>query len=88
MEPAAAVTTHSKPHAQLQLVRDLYVEHATMGQRYRPQSSGPGVLCAAARFGFAVLKHNVSLLEGLDFTLLYFPDRVIIGYPYSSTIME
>ena len=86
--PAAAVTTHAKPHAQQQLARDLEVDHAAMGQRCRPQSSGPGVLCAAARFGFAVLKHNVSLLEGLDFTLLYFPDRVIIGYPYSSTIME
>ena len=30
--------------------------------------SGPGLLCAAARFGFAVLKKNLSLLEGLDFT--------------------
>ena len=62
--PAAAVTTHAKPHAQQQLVRDLEVERAVMGQRYRPQRSGPGLLCAAARFGFAVLKHSVSLLEG------------------------
>ena len=69
VEPAAAVTTHAKPHAQLQLVRDLEVEHAAIGQRYRPQSSGPGLLCAAARFGFAVVKNNASLLEGLDFTL-------------------
>ena len=69
MEPAAAVTTHAKPHAQLQLVRDLEVEHAAIGQRYRPQSSGPGLLCAAARFGFAVVKNNASLLEGLYFTL-------------------
>ena len=30
--------------------------------------SGPGLLCAAARSGFAVLKKNLSLLEGLDFT--------------------
>ena len=30
--------------------------------------SGPGLLCAVARFGFAVLKKNLSLLEGLDFT--------------------
>ena len=42
--------------------------------------SGPGLLCAAARFvsamyatvwvrlGFAVLKKNLSLLEGLEFT--------------------
>ena len=30
--------------------------------------SGPGLLCAAVRFGFAVLKKNLSLLEGLDFT--------------------
>ena len=66
--PAAAVTTHAKPHAQQQLVRDLEVERAVMGQRYRPQRSGPGLLCAAARFGFAVVKNNVSLLEGLDFT--------------------
>ena len=39
--PAAAVTTHAKPHAQQQLARDLEVERAAMGQRYRPQSSGP-----------------------------------------------
>ena len=66
--PAAAVTTHAKPHAQQQLVRDLEVERAAMGQRYRPQSSGPGLLCAAACFGFAVVKNNASLLEGLHFT--------------------
>ena len=29
--------------------------------------AGPGLLCAAARFGFDVLK-NLSLLEDLDFT--------------------
>ena len=38
--PAAAVTTHAKPHAQPQLARDLEVERAAMGQRCRPQSSG------------------------------------------------
>ena len=38
--PAAAVTTHAKPHAQLQLARDLEVEYAAMGQRCRPQSFG------------------------------------------------
>ena len=66
--PAATVTTGAKPHGQQQLARDLEVERAAMGQRCRPQSSGPGLLCAAARFGFAVVKNNVSLLEGLDFT--------------------
>ena len=66
--PAAAVTTHAKPHAQQQLARDLEVECAAMGQRCRPQSSGPGLLCTAARFRFAVLKNNLSLLEGFDFT--------------------
>ena len=66
--PAAAVTTHTKPHAQQQLVRDLEVERPAMGQRYRPQRSGPGLLCAAARLGLAVVKNNMSLLEGLDFT--------------------
>ena len=30
--------------------------------------SWPGLLCAAARFGYDVLKTNLSLLEGLDFT--------------------
>ena len=41
IEPAAAaVTTHAKPHAQLQLARDLEVERAAMGQRCRPQSFG------------------------------------------------
>ena len=29
--PAAAVTTHAKPHAQRQLARDLEVDHAAMG---------------------------------------------------------
>ena len=38
--PAAAVTTHAKPHAQQQLGRDLEVERAAMGQRCRPQSFG------------------------------------------------
>ena len=66
--PAPAVTTHAKPHAQQQLARDLEVERAAILQRYRHQTSRPGLLCAAARFGFAVLKKNVSLLEGLDFT--------------------
>ena len=46
MVPAAAVTTHAKPHAQQQLARDLEVERAAMGQRCRPKSSGPGLLCA------------------------------------------
>ena len=36
--PAAAVTSHAKPHAQQQLARDLEVECAAMGQRCRPQS--------------------------------------------------
>ena len=66
--PAPAVTTHAKPHAQQQLARDLEVERAAMGQRYRPQRCGHGLLCATARFGFAVLKINVSLLEGSYFT--------------------
>ena len=38
--PAAAVTTHAKPHAQQQLARDLEVERAAIGQRCRPQSFG------------------------------------------------
>ena len=66
--PAAAVTTHAKPHAQQQLARDLEVERAAMGQRCRLQSSRPGLLCAAARFGFVVLKIYLSLMESIDFT--------------------
>ena len=38
--PAAAVTTHVKPHAQQQLARDLEVERVAMGQRCQPQSFG------------------------------------------------
>ena len=38
--PAAAVTTHAKPHAQQQLACDLEVECAAMGQRCRLQSFG------------------------------------------------
>ena len=68
MVPATAVTTQANPHAQQQLARDIEVERADMGQRYRPQRSGPGLLCAAARFGFTVVKNIVSLLEGLDLT--------------------
>ena len=60
--PAAAVATHAKPHAQQQLARDLEVKRAAMGQRYRPQRCGHGLLCATARFGFAVFKINVSVL--------------------------
>ena len=36
--PAAAITSDAKPHAQQQLVRDLEVERAAMGQRCRTQS--------------------------------------------------
>ena len=43
--PAAAVTTHAKPHAQQQLARDLQVERAAMGQRCRPQSFGEVQRC-------------------------------------------
>ena len=38
--PAAAVTTHAKPHAQQQLTRDLEVERAAMRQRCRLQRFG------------------------------------------------
>ena len=38
--PAAAVTTHAKPHAQQQLARDLEVERAAMGHRCRTPSFG------------------------------------------------
>ena len=53
--PAAAVTTHAKPHAQQQLVRDLEVEHAAMGQRCQPQSFGE------------VQRGNLQLRRWLDF---------------------
>ena len=43
--PAAAVTTHAKPHAQQQLARDLEVERAVMGQRCRPPSFGEVQRC-------------------------------------------
>ena len=43
--PAAAVTTHAKPHAQQQLARDLEVERAVMGQRCRPQRFGEAQRC-------------------------------------------
>ena len=50
--PAAAVTIHSKPHARQQLGRDVEVERPAMGQRCRPQTSGPGVLCAGTYTNF------------------------------------
>ena len=43
--PAAAVTIHAKPHAQQQLLRDLEVERAAMGQRCWPQSLGEVLRC-------------------------------------------
>ena len=56
--PAAAVTTHAKPHAKQQRARYLEVARAAMGQRCRPQSSGPGLLCAGTytniSFSFSV----------------------------------
>ena len=54
-----AATTHAKPHAQQQLARDLEVERAAMGQRSRPQSSGPGLLCA----GTSALCVNLCLTD-------------------------
>ena len=53
--PAAAVTTHAKPHTQRQLPRDLEVERAAMGQRCRPQSFGD------------VQRGNPQLRRWLDF---------------------
>ena len=41
----ATVTTRAKPHGQQQLARDLEVERAVMGQRYRPQSFGEVQRC-------------------------------------------
>ena len=57
--PAAAVPTHANPLAQQQLARDLEVERAAMGQRSRPQSSGPGLLCA----GTSALCVNLCLTD-------------------------
>ena len=51
--PAAAVTTHARPHAKQQRVRYLEVARAAMGQRCRPQSSGPGLLCAGTYTNFS-----------------------------------
>ena len=51
--PAAAVTTHAKPHAQQQLARDLEVERAAMGQRCRLQTSGLGLLCVGTYTNFS-----------------------------------
>ena len=45
MVPAATVTTGAKPHLQQQLVRDLEVERAVIGQRCRPQSFGEVQRC-------------------------------------------
>ena len=56
--PAAAVTTHAKPHALKQLARDVEVDRAAMAQRCRPQSSGSGLVCAGTytklSFSFSV----------------------------------
>ena len=67
--PAAAVTTHAKPHAQQQLARGLEVERAAMGQRCRPQSSGEGQSAATSMAGFVV---NCSSAKGdVFFTFTY-----------------
>ena len=50
--PAAAVTTHAKPHVQQQLARDLEVERAAMGQRCRPQCGAARQSAATSMAGF------------------------------------
>ena len=51
--PAAAVTTHAKPHAHQQLARDLEVERAAMGQRCRPQKLRRGAARQSAATSMA-----------------------------------
>ena len=63
---AAAVASHAKPHAQQQLARDLEVERAAMGRQHA--SCQPCTELSGSCLGFAVLKNNISLLEGLEFT--------------------
>ena len=58
--PAAAVTTHAKPHAQQQLARDLEVERAAMGQRCRPQSFRRGAARQSAATSMAGFLLNFS----------------------------
>ena len=56
--PAATVTTGAKPHGQQQLARDLEVERAVMGQRFRPQSFGEVQRCYPLYF----VPHTQSVL--------------------------
>ena len=58
--PAAAVTTHAKPHAQQQLSRDLEVEGAAMGQRCRPQKFRRGAARQSAATSMAGFLVNYS----------------------------
>ena len=58
--PAAAVTTRAKPHAQQQLVRDLEVERAAMGQRCRPQKFRRGAARQSAATSIAGFLLNFS----------------------------
>ena len=58
--PAAAVTTHAKPHAQQQLARDLEVERAAMGQRFRSQRFGRGAARQSAATSMAGFLVNCS----------------------------
>ena len=58
--PAAAVTTHAKPHAQQQLARDLEVERAAMGQRCRPQRFGRAAARQSAATSIAGFLLNFS----------------------------
>ena len=58
--PAAAVTTHAKPHAQQQLARDLELERAAMGQRCGPQSLCHGAARQSAATSMAGFLVNCS----------------------------
>ena len=90
MVPAAAVTTHAKPHAQQRLARDLEVERAAMAQRCRPRSFGEvqrgnqqprrwlGFLSTAALL--LLYSYNKSRVRACNLIPTYHTERAALPY--------
>ena len=65
--PAAAVTTHAKPHAQQQLARELEVERAAPASRFRRcaarQSAATSMAVFLVNSSSAAVKPTYVVLE-------------------------
>ena len=81
MVPAAAVTTHAKPHAQQQPERDLEVERAAMGQLCRPQRFGEVQRGNPPASGVVVIDVMILCLSKTRMTRVVDPPTRIQDFP-------